>query len=65
MLFTVRPGPLWLAEAVALALPSGALVLAIAMVFFCWFRSPPAMLIPILPLPLLPDPLIVAVLVLP
>jgi hypothetical protein len=35
------------------------------MVFFCWFRSPLAMLTPMLPLPELPDPAIVAVLVLP
>jgi hypothetical protein len=49
-----------LAEALADALPNGALELAIAMVFFCWLRSPPAMLIPILPLLPSPDPLITA-----
>ncbi|MNR00288.1 hypothetical protein D3C85_1160560 [compost metagenome] len=49
-----------MAEAVALALPSGALVLAMAMVFFCWLRSPPAMLIPTLPLAPLADPLMTA-----
>jgi len=59
-LFTVRPGPFWSAEAVAVALPNGALVLAIAMVFFCWLRSPPAMLTPTLPEEPSPEPLITA-----
>ena len=59
-MFTVRPGPSWLAEAVAVALPNGALELAIAMVFFCWFRSPPATLMPILPSAPLAEPLITA-----
>ncbi|MNT25112.1 hypothetical protein D3C72_1606170 [compost metagenome] len=65
LLFTIKPGPFWSAEAVAVALPSGAWVLAMAMVFFCWLRSPPAMLMPMLPLPPLPEALITAELVLP
>ena len=59
-MFTVRPGPFWSAEAVAVALPSGAPVLAMAMVFFCWLRSPPAMLMPMLPSAPLAEPLITA-----
>lgn len=39
--------------------------MAIAMVFFCWFRSPPAMLTPTLPLLPPPEPLITAELVEP
>lgn len=49
-----------MAEAVATALPMGALVLAMAMVFFCWLRSPLAMLTPTLPLAPLADPLMTA-----
>lgn len=49
-----------MAEAVAVALPSGAPVLAMAMVFFCWLRSPPAMLMPMLPSAPLAEPLITA-----
>ncbi|MNH39379.1 hypothetical protein D3C79_1005410 [compost metagenome] len=59
-LFTIRPGPSCSADAVAVALPSGAPVLAIAMVFFCWLRSPPAMLMPMLPSAPLAEPLITA-----
>ncbi|MOA37740.1 hypothetical protein D3C78_1593620 [compost metagenome] len=49
-----------MAEAVAVALPSGAPVLAMAMVFFCWLRSPPATLMPMLPSAPLAEPLITA-----
>lgn len=59
-MMTVRPGPVCLAVAVAVELPIGALLLAMAMVFFCWFRSPPAMLIPTLPLLPSAEPLMTA-----
>lgn len=49
-----------MAVAVATELPIGALLLAMAMVFFCWFRSPPATLIPTLPLVVSPEPLMTA-----
>ena len=49
-----------MAEAVAVELPIGAALLAMAMVFFCWFRSPPAMLIPMLPLAPSAEPLMTA-----
>lgn len=49
-----------MALAVAVELPMAALLLAMAMVFFCWFRSPPATLMPTLPLLPSAEPLMTA-----